>query len=396
MGMTAPEATGVTLKLKMPFQHIRDQFPITRHYAYLNHAAIAPLANSTRNAIAAHLEDQAATGSLHFFDWLAALDRTRATFGRLIHAPAEDVACSKNTTEGLAMIAQGLDWHAGDRVVSFACEFPANLYPWLGLRPRGVNVELLPEPALTDLDLIRSACRGARLLAISFVQYLNGFRAPLAEIGAICRETGTWLVVDGIQGLGAFPLDAPAWGIHALACGSHKWLTGPEGAGFLYVHPALLDQLTPPQPGWLSVAEWADFDAGAKAAASGAALAWRPGAARLECGMLNGSGLLGLGAAVELLLSADAGEAAAHILDLGARLEQGLRQRGCKLCRLSDQIERRSGITSFQHPGLESAALTTRLEAAGVIVSQRGAWVRVSPHVYNTAEEIDRLLAALP
>ncbi|MGH9475265.1 MAG: aminotransferase class V-fold PLP-dependent enzyme [Terriglobales bacterium] len=380
----------------MPFSHIRDQFPITRHYAYLNHAAIAPLANSTRQAIEAHLAEQAEGGALHFFDWLAALDRARATFAGLIHATEADIALCKNTTEGLATVAAGLDWRAGDRIVSFECEFPANLYPWLGLRGRQVTVELLPAEALADLDRVRSACRGAKLLAISFVQYLSGFRAPLSEIGDICRETGTWLVVDAIQGLGALPLDAPACGVHALACGSHKWLTGPEGGGFLYVHPALLDQLTPPQPGWLSVADWADFDAGAKAAASTAPLAWRIGAARLECGMLNGPGLLGLAAAVELLQSAGAEAAANHILDLSQRLQAGLRRRGCQLCQLSSRREHLSGITSFQHPREDSAAVTARLEAAHILCSHRGAWIRVSPHLYNTADEIDSLLAALP
>ncbi|MGH9486139.1 MAG: aminotransferase class V-fold PLP-dependent enzyme [Terriglobales bacterium] len=379
----------------MQISQIREEFPIAQHYTYLNHAAIAPLARSTLAAIDAHLADQAGHGALHFFDWLAQLDGVRATLGRLIHAPAGDIAFAKNTTEGLSWIAQGLRWRAGERIVSFECEFPANLLPWLALRPQGVKVELLPPGALLDLEQVRQACRGARVLAISFVQYLNGFRAPLEQIGAICRETATLLVVDGIQGLGAFPLDVQRCGIHALACGSHKWLTGPEGAGFLYISPELLDHLTPPEAGWLSIENWADFDAAGRIASTGAPLTWRAGAARFECGMLNSPGLLGLGAAVELLLAPGAEAVATHVAGLSLRLAEALRNRGCKLALLSDAPQHRSGIVSFQHPREDSLTITQRLEQAAIMCSQRGPWVRVAPHVYNTAEEIDRLLAAL-
>ncbi|TAN23000.1 MAG: aminotransferase class V-fold PLP-dependent enzyme [Acidobacteria bacterium] len=379
----------------MLLSEIRDQFPVSRHYAYFNHAAIAPVATSTRQAMEAHLADQAEFGALHFMQWLETQEGVRATLGGLIGATAADIALTKNTTEGLLTIANGLAWRPGERVVTFECEFPANLYPWLALRGRGVNVELLPTAALTDLNQVRAACRGAKVLAISFVQYLSGFRAPLEAIGAICRETGTWLVVDGIQGLGAFPLDVTRCGIHALACGSHKWLTCPEGAGFLYVHPALLEQLTPPEPGWLSVDNYLDFDAAQRAAQTGI-MHWRAGAARFECGAVNRTVLLGMGAAIKLLLSAGADTAANHILDLGQRLADGLDQRGCTLALLSDDRSVRSGITSFQHPREEAASLVPRLEAAGILCSQRGPWVRVAPHLYNTPDEIDRLLAELP
>src|SRR6185312_10216733 len=144
------------------------------------------------------------------------------------------------------------------------------------------------------------------------VQYLTGFRADLAAIGSICRETGTLFVVDGIQGLGAFPLNVKRCGIHALAADGHKWLTGPEGAGFLFVDDAVLDQITPREVGWLSVAPWEDYTAARRAAANPAPLEWRPGAARFESGSLNTAGLVGLGAAVELLLSVGVEAVAAH------------------------------------------------------------------------------------
>lgn len=380
----------------MPLSDLRDQFPITRRYAYLNHAAVAPLATPTRQAMDQHLGEQAGTGALHWLDWLDAYERVRASFARLINARPADIAFTKNTTEGLCFMAQGLAWTSGDRIVSFDSEFPANLFPWLALRSRGVAVELLPEAALGDPDRVRAACQGARLLAVSSVQYLSGWRAPLADLGQICRDTGAWLVVDGIQSLGAFPLDAPGCGIHALACGSHKWLTGPAGSGFLYVAPGLLEQLVPAEPGWFSVDDWQDFEAARRAAASSAPLAWRRGAARLECGMLNSAGLIGLGAAADLLLAAGIPAIAGHILALNQQLATGLRQRGYEILCPDRPPEAYSGITSFRRPGLDPSQLLTRLEAAGVLVSHRGDCIRCSPHGYNTGDEVDRLLAALP
>lgn len=380
----------------MPLTALRDHFPITSRYAYLNHAAVAPLARVARQAMDQHLEEQAGSGASHWPDWLLHYERVRASFARLVNALPDDIALTKNTTEGLCFIAHGLAWTSGDRIVTFESEFPANLFPWLALRARGVQVELLPEAALGDLTRLRASCRGARLLAVSSVQYLSGYRAPLAELGQICRETETLLVVDAIQSLGALPLNAPGCGIHALACGGHKWLTGPAGAGFLYVEPGLLQQLVPAEPGWFSVDEWEDFEVGRRAAAQSGPLTWRHGAARLECGMLNGAGLMGLGAAADLLLETGIAAIAEHILDLNQRLLEGLRRRGYEILADGRPATALSGITSFRRPGLDPADLLQRLQAAGVLVSHRGNCVRVSPHGYNTAEEMDRLLAALP
>jgi selenocysteine lyase/cysteine desulfurase len=380
----------------MPLTALRDQFPITSRYAYLNHAAVAPLARVARQAMDQHLEEQAGSGALHWPDWLLHYERVRASFARLVNALPDDIALTKNTTEGLGFIAHGLAWTPGDRIVTFESEFPANLFPWLALRSRGVQVELLPEAALGDLTRLRASCRGARLLAVSSVQYLSGYRAPLADLGQVCRETETLLVVDAIQSLGAFPLNAPGCGIHALACGGHKWLTGPAGAGFLYVEPGLLQQLVPAEPGWFSVDEWEDFDVGRRAAAQSGPLTWRHGAARLECGMLNGAGLMGLGAAADLLLETGIAAIAAHILDLNQRLLEGLRRRGYEILADRRPPTALSGITSFRRPGLDPADLLQRLQTAGVLVSHRGDCIRVSPHGYNTADEMDRLLAALP
>ncbi|MFI5269561.1 MAG: aminotransferase class V-fold PLP-dependent enzyme, partial [Chloroflexota bacterium] len=259
---------------------------------------------------------------------------------------------------------------------------------------RGVQVELLPEAALVDLDLLRSACRGAKLLSLSFVQFLSGFRADLEAIGGICRETGTWLVVDAIQGLGAFPVSVERAGIHALAADGHKWLTGPEGAGLLYVAPELLDQMHPPEIGWLSVAAWDDVTASQQAAVAGD-VRWRAGAARLECGTLNTIGILGLDAAVALLQEVSIPAISHHLQELGAQLRLGLQAHGCQVLSLSDHDQSRSGITSFRCPGRSADAVVADLVHAGIICSNRNGWIRCSPHLFNTAAEIEALLAIL-
>ena len=379
----------------MNLAEARTCFPIVQQRIYCNNAAIAPLATPTRQAMEQVLAQLSEFGPpTNWQEWVGALGRVRSTLARLVGASPAEIAFTKNTSEGLATLAQGIDWRPGDHIVAFDCEFPANLYPWLALRSRGVVVDLLPAAALTDLEQIRRACRGARLLSISFVQYVSGFRADLGAIGAICRETGTWFLVDAIQGLGAFPVDVKRAGIHALAADGHKWLTAPEGAAFLFVDEALLPHLTPTEVGWLSVAAWDDITASQRAAAAGS-LTWRPGAARFECGTLNYVGLIGLGAAVELLLSVGIEAIAAHLLGLGDRLLAGLRQQGCELLLLADAPQHRSGITSFRHPAHATDRIVARLEAAHIVCSNRDGWVRCSPHLYNSPEEMDRLLASL-
>ncbi|HUX66650.1 MAG TPA: aminotransferase class V-fold PLP-dependent enzyme [Terriglobales bacterium] len=380
----------------MNLDQARTCFPIVQQRIYCNNAAIAPLALPTRQAMEQVLAQLCDFGPpTQWQQWVAALGRVRATLARLVNAAPAEIAFTKNTSEGLATIAQGLDWRPGDRIVAFDCEFPANLYPWLALRSRGVVVELLPAAALTDLDRLRRACRGARLLSLSLVQFVSGFRADLEAVGAICRETGTWFLVDAIQGLGAFPVDVKRAGVHALAADGHKWLTAPEGAAFLFVDEAFLPHLVPPEVGWLSVAAWDDISASQRAAAAAAPILWRPGAARFECGTLNYVGLIGLGAAVELLLAVGIETIAAHLLALGDRLAAGLRQQGCELLQLSAAPQHRSGITSFRHPSQSADHLVARLEAAHIVCSNRDGWVRCSPHLYNSHEEIDTLLARL-
>src|ERR1022692_4765745 len=182
-----------------------DQFPVRQRLVYLNHAAVSPLCRPAAEAMRWLAADAMEYGSLHYGQWLETYEGLRAAAARLIGAGRSEIALMKNTSEGIATIAMGLDWRAGDKVVAFREEFPANYYPWKRLEGTGVRVEWLSY--LDPVDRIDQACRGARLLAISFVQYLSGHRADLEAIGEICHRHGCAFLVDAIQGLGAFPVD---------------------------------------------------------------------------------------------------------------------------------------------------------------------------------------------
>src|SRR5579871_859365 len=262
----------------------RSAFPVTDNLIYLNHAAVGPLCRPAAEAMEQLAEDALHFGSIHYGEWMATYDGLRRAAARLINAVPEEIALLKNTSEGIATMAMGLDWHAGDRIVAFEEEFPANQYPWRRLEAKGVKITWLS--AAASLDRIDEAARGARLLALSFVQYLTGHRADLNAIGEICHRHGAIFFVDAIQGLGAFPLDVRAAHIGALAADGHKWLVGPEGCAIFYLSRELQDQVEPLEFGWTNAASFEDY--------ASRDMALRPDAGRYECGTLNTIGCHGL------------------------------------------------------------------------------------------------------
>jgi cysteine desulfurase/selenocysteine lyase len=361
------------------------QFPVRERLVYLNHAAVAPLCKPAADAMKHLADDCLQFGSLHYDHWLATYEGLRAAAARLIGADRSEIALVKNTSEGIATIAMGLDWKPGDRVVGFQEEFPANYFPWKKLEQRGVSVTWLS--VRDPLDRIDEACRGARLLSISFVQYLTGYRAPLQVIGEICRRNQCIYMVDAIQGLGAFPVDVKACGIQALAVDGHKWLLGPEGCGILYISRELQPQVEPVEFGWTNVAHYADY--------ASRDMSLRPDAGRYECGTLNTIGCYGLRAAIEFLLDVGAGEIGPVVENLGDRVARGVTAKGYELADARTP-QTGAGIVSFRKPGLDAPAIVHKLRAEGIITAPRAGWVRVSPHFYIRPEEIDRMLDLLP
>src|SRR5258708_22215833 len=281
-------------------------------------------------------------GSLHYDQWLDAYEGLRVAAARLIGAERGEIAMIKNTSEGIATVAMGMDWRPGDKIVAFREEFPANYYPWLRLGSDRCTVVWL---SVTDsLDTIDRACHGAKLLAISFVQYLSGLRVDVNAIGEICQRRGCFFFVDAIQGLGAFPLDVRAARIDALAADGHKWLLGPEGCGILYVRKERQDSIFPEEFGWTNVAGYNDY--------ASRDMTLRPDAGRYECGTLNTIGCFGLRASIEFLLEVGQGEIAPVVQNLGDRIAAGVQAKGYELFHPRTP-QNGAGIVSFRKPGTQ-------------------------------------------
>jgi cysteine desulfurase/selenocysteine lyase len=362
----------------------RDQFPVTEHLVYLNHAAVAPLCKAAADAMRHLADDACQYGSYHYSKWLDAYEGLRVATARLINAQPDEIAIMKNTSEGIATVAMGIDWRPGDKVVGFEEEFPANYYPWQRLQSKGVLVEWLS--ASDPLDRIDEACRGARLLAVSFVQYISGFRSDLKAIGEICRRHGCFFFVDAIQGLGAFPVDVEAAHIDALAADGHKWMLGPEGCAVLYVRKERQDEIEPVEFGYTNVAA-TDY--------SIRDMTLRPNAGRYEPGTLNTIGIYGLRAALEFILEVGIERIAPQVQSIADQIAEGVIQRGYEVLGTRTQ-ENSAGIVSFRKAGVDSRSVYEELKDKGIVVAPRGGWVRTSPHFYISPEDVERFLAALP
>ena len=280
----------------MDWQTLRQEFPITRHWAFFDHAAVAPLSARAQQAMHAWAADITDHGDVHHAQWMQRVEEVRGLFGRLLNADPLDIAFIKNTSEGVGIVAEGYPWQGGDNVVIAEEAYPANVYPWLNLAGRGVETRRVPSrEGRLLIDDIRANIDGrTRIVSLSWVEFASGFRNDLDALGTLCRERGVLFFVDAIQGLGIFPLDLRNMPIDFLAADGHKWLLGPEGAGILWVRRELVDRLHPVGVGWNSVVGATDF--------SRIDFTLKPHAGRWESGTLNVAGITALGASLALLL----------------------------------------------------------------------------------------------
>ncbi len=362
-----------------------DLFPVRQRLIYLNHAAVSPLCRPAAEAMQRFAADAMDYGSFHYADWLDTYEALRSETARLINADKNEIALMKNTSEGVCTVASGIDWRPGDKIVAFREEFPSNFYPWKRLESAGVQVEWLS--CFDPLDRIDEACRGARMLAISFVQYLSGYRADLNAIGEICHRRSCAFFVDAIQGLGAFPLDVRKAHIDALAADGHKWLLGPEGCAVMYVSQGFQDSVHPTEFGWTNVAGYADY--------ASRDMTLRSDAGRYECGTLNTIGCYGLRASLEFLLDVGQNVTGPAIQHLGDLIAAGVENKGYEVLG-SRTPETGAGIVSFRKPGTPADDTFKILQSAGITTAVRQGWIRTSPHFYISPDEIARMLEALP
>ncbi|HEY8461678.1 MAG TPA: aminotransferase class V-fold PLP-dependent enzyme [Blastocatellia bacterium] len=373
---------------------IRKLFPVTQNYVYLNNAAVCPISIPVYESMQRHARDVMENGAVNFGAWLAAIKQTRELGARLINAGPDEIAFAPCTSAGLAMIANGVDWRAGDNIVTADCEFPANVVPWMRIsREFGVEVKRARERdcRLETEEILSLIDDRTRVVALSFVEFASGFRNDLAAIGRHCRERGVLFVVDAIQGLGALRLDVEAYAIDALSADGHKFLLGPDGVALFYVSRRAMERVKPTLVGWLSVNnpdDYFNYDQ-----------PYAPDARRFESGSLNMAGVLGLRAALELFLQIGVEKVESYLLGLGdylcERVEAELTDRGYRVVS-SRRDGEKSSIICLEHEKYSANELYRLLNDRRVVVTPRLGRLRISPHFYNTREDIDRLIEALP
>jgi selenocysteine lyase/cysteine desulfurase len=376
----------------MSFARLRAvEFPWTAECTYLNHASTGPIPVRTQRAIdevERRRREPFRITDTHHVEVMAA---ARAAVARLIGADPAEIALTTNTTAGINMAATSLPLAAGETVLVPDGEFPANMYPWLLLRDRGVRVEVIPRTAEGWPDEARLLDRldgaGVRAVAISWVQFASGYRVDLPRLGAACRERGIWLVLDAMQGIGQLPLDVRGVPVDLIACGGQKWLLGPWGSGFLYVRRDRIAELAPRFTGWLAyrgtedLSRLTDYDP-----------TFVDDARRFELVTLPYQDLAGFTASVTMLADLGIDRIAAHLRALRAPLLDAARRGAIRVTSPTDPVHE-SAIWCVSVSDVRRTH--RRLREERVACSLREGALRISPHFYNTPEEIERVVGLL-
>ncbi|WP_237227099.1 aminotransferase class V-fold PLP-dependent enzyme [Rubinisphaera sp. JC750] len=366
-------------------QSFRDQMTVDDGFAYFDHAGVAPISAPAREAIVQWADDLSTYGVTHWQRWRTEIEKTRRLCAQLINARREEIALVHSTTEGINLVAEGYPWQKGDNVVLPKGEFPSNLYPWLLLERRGVEVRQVEMPDnVLDIDRLRNACdENTRIVSCSWVGFGHGYRVDLNELADAVHEKGALLFVDAIQGLGVFPLDVTQTPIDFLAADGHKWVLGPEGAGLFFTRQEHLETLQPMGIGWNSVTTSGDFQ--------NECLNLRPTAARYEGGTFNVVGNTGFRASLELLVNHGIDNVSNAIHETTNNVIERLKQVGCTIQSVRDD-KHWSGIVSFDVPGKDPFAVKEFATSRDVVVNARNGHVRVSPHAYTNETDIERLM----
>jgi selenocysteine lyase/cysteine desulfurase len=361
------------------------QFPIREHVLYLDHAAVCPLPSSVAEAMRQRITEQEETGHEKHREWRNNLLSCRHLGSQLIGCQPDDVSIVHSTSEGLSLIAEGLEWEPGDEVLVGSEEFAANVSPWLGLARRGVEVVRFPQPdgRVSPKTVEEHISDHTRMVTVSWVAFHSGWIAPLAQLGGICRERGILLVVDAIQGLGVLPMHMGTFGVDAVVADGHKWLLGPEGAGLLATTPDLRQQLHPVISGWRNVAlAPRDFFLHR--------LEYRGDGRRFEPGANNDVGVAGLAAGLDLVAAVDRENIQSRVEMTARLLTRVLLAHGWDVFSPGSGHPI-AGIVAARHPSIGPEDARRRLFERRVAVSVRQGYVRFSPHFYTTRGEIDAL-----
>lgn len=358
----------------------RNEFPVASKFIYLDHAGVAPISRRVEKAVSGFAAESAENGAFLYPEWSQKVAGIRMRCAELIHAKDDEVAFVRSTSHGLSLVAEGIKWNKGENVLIYEKEFPSNIYPWEHLQRKGVEVRRIPSRngcvLLEDIEELMD--QRTRLLSLSTVQFTNGFRIDLERTGAVCRKRKVLFCVDAIQSLGIIPMDVRKCGIDFLSADAHKWLLGPEGIGIFYCRRELAEQLEPALVGWKSVKKEFSFEQ--------PDYELKTNALRFEEGSMNLLGIFGLGAAIELLNEVGIENIHKRVLDLGEVIIHEAEKRGFVVKTPKERSSRGGSITVSGQ--FDPEATRNKLRARGIMVNVRAGGLRISPHFYNTAEEI--------
>ncbi|NQV50988.1 MAG: aminotransferase class V-fold PLP-dependent enzyme [Candidatus Marinimicrobia bacterium] len=367
----------------------RSYFDVADKRIYLNHAAYAPLSRPVVHAMNEYFEHRLQGNPATWDIAEAHMEGLRKNYGGLVAAPPERIAHMANTVSGINVLANGLDWQVGDHILLYSDEFPSNVMPFLNLKDRGVEVEFLEaRDARVSPELFEAAIRPqTRLISVSSVQYLTGYRTDLKALADLCHSKGILFSVDAIQSVGVIPTDVMAMDIDFMAVGGHKWMMSPLGTGFIYLTEELQSRLKLVHRGYMGHVNPIDFGNFTQELS--------PHARRFELGAFNATGMVGAEKAIELLLECEPESIFRHVRKLINQFEWGLEELPYhKLYHFSD-VEV-SSICMFSHNDASlNKELFTQLVEKGVNLSLRGGGLRIAPHYYNTSAEIEELLELL-
>jgi cysteine desulfurase/selenocysteine lyase len=375
--------------MAIDLEKIRQNFPITEEYTYLNHAASTPVSKHVADAMIDYIRKQQ-QGPKAQQELMQVRKETDELVGKLLNAEPDELTYVVNTSTGIGLAANSIPLEAGDKVIICDLEYPANVYPWLVLQQKkGIVVDIIASRngGLVLEDVVEHADERTRIVSVSSVEFLTGYRTDLKAIGQFCRSRGIYFFVDGIQSLGVLEMDVKDFNIDVLAAGGLKFLMGPFGLGPMYLRREIINELVPPIAGAGSVTStgpqnFLRYN-----------LEFQPNANRFQTGANNGVGIAGLGATVKFLLDVGISNVEEHVLRLTDLLVQQLQERELNILSNLDP-KHRSAIVSFETPDVEKTYQA--LTEANVIVSMRydnkgKPYIRVSPHLYNTEEEIARV-----
>jgi selenocysteine lyase/cysteine desulfurase len=357
---------------------------------YLNHASHGPLPTPARDAYERFLDSWQKTRHEHDGESFVIIEDTRRELAAMIESDPERICLTSTTSYGLNIVAAGYLWKPGDSVVISRCEFPAVVYPWLRLRDLGVDIKFADgrDGYISEDNLISMCDERTRVMAVSWVQFNNGFRINLDKLGAFCRENNILFCVDGIQGMGVVPVNVPSHRIDLFTCGCQKWMLGPCGTGFFYLSEQAESRLRTPLAGWLSVDWGVDFTNLMRYD-----LQPRNGAARYELGTYPYQDIRALAASVGFLNSFDQHDKWEHIKSLTDKIFDLANSNPAVRLLSSPDDSRRSGIVSIATDNTKG--LFEFLMERGFALSFREGGIRISPYFHNSTDEIGRLTESI-